>query len=202
MAPKANPWKDPDLAAHPGRYPAALHDVLDAATSLIDSSGGPISIGGASAGANLAAATVLRMRDDGVPMPRATALAYGTFHAELPPNDQIESELKGVLAKWAFNPKMLRRMNLNYAGDPALLVPGYAFPGGADVHDFPPTLIMDSANDRLRRSGHAFAAELRAVGTEVREIVLPGTHAYLNAPRSEGYIRGVAELIDWLKAHD
>ena len=120
----------------------------------------------------------------------------------LPPGDDIEGELRGALAKWAFNPKMLRRMNLNYVGDPELLVPGYAFPGGGELHDFPPTLVADAANDRLRRSGHAFAAELRSAGTEVREVVLPGTHAYLNSPKKAGFTQAIQEITGWLREHD
>ena len=65
----------------------------------------------------------------------------------------------------------------------------------------PPTL--DAANDRLRaHSGHAFADELRAAGTNVREIVLPGTHAILNRPRSDGFARGIHALVTWLRKHD
>lgn len=202
LAPRANPWRDPKLVTHPGRYPAAHHDTLDAALSLIEEADGPITIGGASAGANIAAGVTLRLRDDGATMPRSVVLAYGTLHAELPPDDGVEGDLRGILAKWAFNPAMLWRMNVNYTGDPALLVPGYAFPGGADVRDFPPTLILDSRNDRLRRSGHGFATELRQAGTDVREVLVDATHGFLNSPRSAAYARGLQEIAAWLGAHD
>ncbi len=202
LAPRANPWRDPDLTTHPGRYPAGLDDVVDAARSLVEDTGAPIAVGGGSAGANLAAAATLRLRDEGAPLPRAVVLAYGTLHAELPANTQVESELRGILAKWAFNPAMLRRMNLNYVGEPALLTPGYAFPGGADLHDFPPTLVLDARNDRLRRSGHAFADELRAVGTQVREVVVPAHHGFLNTPRKAAFAEGLREITSWLATHD
>ena len=202
LAPRATPWKEPDLSTQPGRYPAGLHDVIDVARSLVADTKGPISLGGGSAGANIAAAATLSLRDDGDPLPRAVVLAYGTFHAVLPPDDTIESELRGPLAKWAFHPSMLRRMNLNYVGDPGLLVPGYAFPGGTDLHGFPPTLVADAVNDRLRRSGHAFADELRAAGTDVHEVVIPATHAYLNAPRRQAFTHGMQEISRWLTEHD
>ena len=97
---------------------------------------------------------------------------------------------------------MLRRMNLNYVGDPARLVPGYAFPGGSDLHDFPPTLLLNAANDRLRKSGHAFAQELRAAGIEAQEYVIAGTHAFLDKPNSDGFAQGLRYITDWLKTHD
>ena len=159
-------------------------------------------LGGASAGANIAAATVTRLRDQGALPVRSLVLAYGTLHAVLPPSESIEAELRGMLAKWAFNPSMLRRMNLNYVGDPVKLVPGYAFPGGGDVRDFPPTLILDAKNDRLRRSGHAFAEELRVAGTDVREVVVEGTHAILNRPKTAGFAEAIRELTGWLGEHD
>lgn len=202
LAPRTSLFKDPDLAPHPGRFPAGLDDVVDVAQSLVRDSGGPISIGGASAGADLAAAAILRMRDEKLELPRSAALAYATLHAVLPPSDEIESELRGVLAKWAFNPGMLRRMNLNYSGDAEALIPGYAFPGGADLHGFPPTLVLDARNDRLRRSGHAFANELRASGSDVREVVVAAHHGFLGAVRSAAFTQGIEELTGWLKAHD
>ncbi len=96
LAPKASLFKDPDLAHHAGRYPSGLHDVIDAAKSLIDSTGGPISIGGASAGADLAAGAVLSLRDEGVTDIRAVVLAYGTLHAVLPPNDRGRGGAEGL----------------------------------------------------------------------------------------------------------
>ena len=58
---------------HP--YPAALDDCVAAYRQLLhDYPANRIAIGGASAGANLAAATVLRARDEGMPAPAAVVL--------------------------------------------------------------------------------------------------------------------------------
>jgi len=75
---------------HP--YPAGLDDCVAAADWLIDHAAaefgtGRLTIGGESAGANLAAATLLRLRDAG----RATAFAaanltYGCFDLSLTPS--------------------------------------------------------------------------------------------------------------------
>ena len=189
------------LGEHPGRFPAAHNDVLDVAADLQEASGGPIAMGGASAGANIVAGAALRMRGEGSVRPSALVLAYGTFHAELPPRPDVERDLRGPLARWAFNPKMTRKMNLNYVGDEKLLEPGYAFPGGVDLRGLPPTLVLNSRNDRLRQSGDTFADELIGAGVEVERDVIDSTHAFFNAPTTPGYRRGIAIVGDWLARH-
>ncbi|MBE7187604.1 alpha/beta hydrolase fold domain-containing protein [Jatrophihabitans endophyticus] len=195
-------WRDPDLRPTATRFPAALHDVEDAASDLAASSKAPIHLGGASAGANLAAATAVAFRDRQPERIRCLALAYGIYHAQLPDAPEIENELRGALVKWAFGPAMVRRMNLNYVGAPDRLAPGLAFPGGTDLHALPPALVLDARNDRLRRSGHAFASELRAAGVSVQETVVEGQHAFLNTPKSNSFRIGVEHLAAWLRAHD
>lgn len=200
LAPTANPWHDPDLRPHHGRYPAGLDDVVAVARSLVDEAGRSVHIGGASAGANLAAAATIRLEASGPSPVQSLFLAYGTFHAELPDDDAVEADLRGRFARWAFNTEMLRRMNLNYVGDPALLVAGGAFPGGAVTRRMPPTFLLDASNDRLRRSGHAFASELRRTGTDVRELVLTARHGFLGAGRGKPFAEGMAQFEHWLRS--
>ena len=202
LAPKFGLWSKVEPGPMPGRFPAAHHDVLDVADDLRRTIGEPIAIGGASAGANLAAGAVLAMRDGGHPMPSSLVLAYGVFHVRLPESVQIERELTGPLARWAFNPNMVQQMHTNYVGDDSLLIPGTAFPGGADVRGFPPTIIVDAHNDRLRRSSSAFADDLRAADVEVRQAVIPAMHAFLNGPRRRGFAEGMSEIRIWLEAHE
>lgn len=191
-----------DLSPRPGRFPDAHHDVLDVAAAFQVDCGGPISIGGASAGADLAAGAAMAMRDAGDPPLAAMVLAYGTLHAVLPERDDVENGLRGPLAKWAFNPEMTRRMNLNYVGDESLLVPGYAFPGGADLRGLPPTLVVNSRNDRLRRSGDSFADELRDARVEVENVTLDGIHGFLGATRTRAHAAAIALMTAWLAAHE
>lgn len=198
LAPRLRLFRRPDLTPHPGRYPAALHDVVDAAAALSAESGRPVVLGGASAGATLAAGAALVMRDEHSDPPAALALAYGGFHAGLPPDENLERQLRGLLARWAFNPRMVRRIALNYVGDEQLLTPGRAFPGGTDLRGLPPTLVLDARNDRLRRSGQAFAAELRTAGVEVTEHVVDAGHAFLDRPRTPGFTQGMNLFAEWL----
>ena len=202
LAPKIGLFREPDLSALPGRFPAGLDDVVSAVESLAQLEGAPITLGGASAGGNLAAAAALRLRDESAVMPRSLVLAYGAFHAVLPTGSTIESELRGPLARWAFNPAMYRRIALNYVGDPEKLVPSLAFPGGFDLAGLPPTLSVNASNDRLRASGEAFTRELRSTGVEVHETVVEGTHGFLNSPRSRKFADGMRELTRWLASHD
>jgi acetyl esterase len=201
LAPKIGFFGKPDPSSMPGRFPLGLHDVIDAATSLAELEGALINLGGASAGANLAAGAALSLRDERATILHSLVLAYGAFHSVMPVSS-IERELRGPLARWAFNPAMVRRIVLNYVGDPALLVPGYAFPAGADLKGLPPTFSMDASNDRLRESGKEFADELRAAGIEVTYTVVKGTHGFLGAPGRRKFADGMRELSAWLAAHD
>jgi acetyl esterase len=201
LAPNPGLFKNPQLGAAPGRFPEAHHDVLDVAESLRAFSG-TIDIGGASAGANLVAGALLSLRDEGGWMPRSAVLMYGAFHAVLPENVAVESGLRGPLARWFFNPKMLRRITLNYVGSESGLAEPYAFPGGGDVRGFPPTLSVDAKNDRLRRSGHAFHLALVEAGVSAEEIVVDGIHGFLGSPTKPSFVQGMVAMNEWFTRHD
>jgi acetyl esterase/lipase len=203
LVPVPSLFRDQKPRPSANRYPAALHDVIDVAQDLSTVTGGPIAMGGASAGANLAAAAAMMSRDEGTLDLLALVYVYGAFHFAVPDNPQIESELRGPLVKWMFNPKMAHRICLNYVGDPALMAPGYAFPAGADVHALPPSLLLNSENDRLRSSGEVFADELRAAGVDVHEETVPGArHGFLNAFRKPRFAEELSKIENWLAAHD
>jgi len=201
LAPNIGLFKNPRLGAAPGRFPAAHHDVLDVAESLRARSGS-ICIGGASAGANLVAGALLALRDQGEWMPRSAVLVYGAFHSTHPENNTIESGLRGVVARWFFNPSMTRRMYLNYVGAESGFAEPYAFPGGTDLTGFPPTLTLDANNDRLRRSGHAFHRELLDAGVVAEEVVVDAGHGFLGTPKKPVFAEGMAAISAWLTQHD
>lgn len=135
-----------------------------------------VAIGGASAGANLAAGAALRARDRGRRAPSALLLCYGVLHAELP---APSPDLADALGPDFVEPP--RVLELNYVGDPALLADPYAFPGGHDVRGLPPTTVVNAGPDRLRASGEAFAAELAVAGVDVAVSQERGSaHGYLN----------------------
>ncbi|KQP74413.1 hypothetical protein ASF40_03530 [Microbacterium sp. Leaf288] len=140
-----------------------------------------VSLGGASAGANLSAGAAMRLRDRGTTAPRILALVYPSLHdGILPPNDETAGLLRDVPPSRLFTPETRAAINRNYlpdGSDPD----GYAFPGGHDVAGLPEVLMVNAELDSLRPSGEAFAAELAAASVDVRVVRERGAmHGYLN----------------------
>ena len=160
--------------------------------------GAPWSIGGASAGANLAAGVAQRLRDEGRSA-SSQILAYPVLHATLPPSS---SELDDVLAAL---PPFLRIdaesgavLQANFLGDQPASTP-YAFPGDGPVAGLPRTLLILCECDGLVASGEAYAADLRAARVEVQvELVRGMVHGHLNMPglpEALGSIARIAALL-------
>jgi acetyl esterase len=170
-------------------YPAASDDVI-AAFGWAVASGltpGPWALGGASAGANLAAGATLRLLADGGPVPALVFLAYPTLLAVQPePDAALRAALDADPEADRFDPDAVLGMYENYLGAPVHDAPLPAIPGLAaaeDLADFPPTLMINGDTDELRVSGEAFAATLAAAGRDVVALIEPGTvHGHLNRP--------------------
>lgn len=180
------------------RYPGALDDVVTAYGEVADRSPEGVIVGGASAGACLAAAATLRTIDEGRP-PVGAVFAYGFFHPAHPPMAEARHRSGGHRglshARWA-----LDVMNRNYAGSPTALADRLAFPGGHDLSGFPRTLVVAAERDNMRASGDLFAGELADAGVDVRHHVLPGTrHAFLNRPRLAEYAHTVSLVAEWTR---
>ncbi|MFJ6158746.1 alpha/beta hydrolase [Pseudarthrobacter sp. NPDC092184] len=201
----APPWSwisKPKPGVLPGiRFPVPLDDVIDAANAIRkESPNRRLILGGASAGACLAAAATLRLRDEGQELPARLILAYGTFHADLPtlPPD-IRARVRGRHGIAQFNPRVVERMNRNYAGSPAAMSDFHAFPGGGDVSEFPPTLMLDADRDTLRASGQAFRDELITAGTALKYcVVVDARHGFLDKPETRSFADGIKRIHAWL----
>lgn len=180
------------------RYPGALDDVVTAYGEVGDRSPEGVIVGGASAGACLAAAATLRTIDEGRP-PVGAVFAYGFFHAAHPRMAEARHRSGGHRglshARWA-----LDVMNRNYAGSPTALGDRLAFPGGHALSEFPRTLVVNAERDNMRASGDLFAGELADAGVDVRHDILPGTrHAFLNRPRLAEYAHAVSLVAEWTR---
>jgi len=159
-------------------------------------------LGGASAGANLAAGAVKRLIGADEELPATLVAAYPLVHFELPP---LPADLTAALERtpppFRFTPRMVSLLNLNWAGvryhaDPA------AFPGLGNLDRMPPTFIVDAEADELRASSTVFAAALAAAGVEVRHETVPGTfHGYLAQPETAGARDGIRRIVSWIDQH-
>jgi acetyl esterase/lipase len=184
-------------------YPVPHDDVVAAARWARGSAPslgidpGRVSLGGASAGACLAAGAALRLRDaDGQP-PAHLVFAYGVAHPVLPPVSGDQAVLmREVPALLQFPPEATSFFNLNYLGGPLSTADGYAFPVLADLRGLCPTLVLNAEYDDLRPSGQAFAAALAAAGVDVRQVMVASMlHGFLNLPASIGPVGDALDLI-------
>ncbi|WP_040790300.1 alpha/beta hydrolase [Nocardia paucivorans] len=199
LVPKAPALPRAILRPSENRYPVPLDAVVSAVDDL-RAERPRLALGGASAGACLAASAALRLRDDGKDPSNGLVLCYGAFHAALPPlPDSVRSRVRGPRGLTQFSPRVIHRMNLNYVGSTeALTAPG-VFPGGSDLAKLPATLLLDADHDTLRASGETFATELIAAGVATEHIVVPHTgHGFLNRPRTRAFRRAIGTIVEWL----
>jgi acetyl esterase/lipase len=184
-------------------YPVPHDDVVAAVrwarenASSLGIDPGKVCVGGASAGANLAAGAALKLRDaDGQP-PAHLIFVYGVAHSVIPPMSADHAALMlEVPALLKFPPEATGFLNLNYLGGPLSKADGYAFPALADLRGLCPTLVLNAEYDDLRSSGQAFASALAAAGVDVRQVMVSSMlHGFLNLPASIGPVGGALELI-------
>lgn len=173
------------LAGPATHHPVPTDDVLAAWRWATGTLTGPLFLGGASAGGNLAAGAALRLLRAAEPLPAGLFLAYPTLHAvqrPLPP--ALAAKLDALDPGLRFPADRIREMYERYTGGPAELADDIAVPGLApDLGGLPPTLIVDAELDDLSASGEAFAESLAAAGVTVQRIVEPGVHhGHLNRP--------------------
>lgn len=188
------------LGAARGRYPAAQDDVLAAFTDL--AAAGPAFLGGASAGACIAAGSAIRMRDEGGLIPTGLALVYGVFHSRLPAHLDAEGQYLTTVTD-ATARRWMTRMMLNYVGVEALLTNPQAIPGEGNPSGLSPVLILDAEHDVLRASGKRFAQQLRTALVPTAERVVAGAeHGFFNNPSSPHFEQGMTILRGWLDQID
>jgi acetyl esterase len=170
--------------------------------SGLTSDGAPWSIGGGSAGGNLAGGVAQRLRDEGQP-PAAEILAYPVMHDPLPADSAEHQALMASLPPaLRFRPESTAHLNSNYLGDQSPDVP-YALPGRGRLAGLPRTLIILCEFDDLLPSGLLYAAQLHEAGvpTEV-EFVRGVTHGHLNFPGLPEAIASIDRIAGFLTQPD
>lgn len=194
-------WSTQGLRRSPAvHYPVPVDEVVAVVREVQREAPSGVILGGASAGACLSAAAVLRMAGDGADPLAGAFFTYGLFHARLPIRSrELRRRLRG-LRRFVHAPTVLNLMNLHYAGRLSALSESDAFPGGHPLHGFPPTLMIDADHDSMRASGSEFAQELSAAGIPVGYHMLPGAfHAFLNRPQDPSFVDGLNLIIEWAR---
>jgi monoterpene epsilon-lactone hydrolase len=150
---------------HP--YPTPLDDCLAAYRALLEErSPAEIIVGGASAGGNLAAALILRARDEGLPLPAGVLL------------NTPATDLTGAGDTWQTNRGLdtvltgdSRATILLYAAGTDMRDP-YISPLFGDLKGFPPTMLTSGTRDRLLSDTVRMHRALRAAGVPAELHVL------------------------------
>ncbi|WP_232840274.1 MULTISPECIES: alpha/beta hydrolase [Nocardia] len=142
---------------HP--YPVPLDDCLAAYRALLEQRDpGEIVVGGVSAGANLAAAMILRARDEGLPLPAGVVLA--TPAADLTESGDTWQTNRG-LDNILTGPTP---STLLYAGAADLRDP-YVSPLFGEFHaGFPPALLLSGTRDMLLSDTVRLHRAMRSAG--------------------------------------
>jgi acetyl esterase len=182
-------------------FPGPVHacaQVLEAASqgALAPAPAQPLAIAGDSAGANLAIAASLVLRDAGQPLPAALLLFYGVYDCDnsRPSYAAYGSEHYPLTAEkmaWFWD---------RYCPDPSLKEHPLASPLRADLAGLPPTHLVVAGRDILRDESLAMAVRLAEAGVRTSLDVYPDAiHAFCEAVGFVETSRTAAlRAADWL----
>jgi epsilon-lactone hydrolase len=174
---------------HP--YPAALDDCIAAYRALLEErEPSEIIVSGGSAGGNLAAALILRAKDEGLPLPAGVILGTpeidltesgDSFHANL----GVDPSLKSLMD-----------VNLLYANGEDLKHP-YLSPLFGDLKDFPPTILTTGTRDLYLSNTVRMHRALRAAGVMAElHVTEAGAHVgFPGAPEGEAIDKEIRDFI-------
>ena len=155
-------------------YPAALEDAVTAYRAILKAGTDPqqIVLVGDSAGGNLAAALLLSLRDNKMPLPKAAILIspWGYLGSDLPshmnniPKDQVLGAKNVRLGGEVAHP--------SYRKDAPVTDP-YISPVYADLTGLPPMLITAGGDELFLDDAALLAAHATAAGVPVQFTIYP-----------------------------
>lgn len=152
-----------------GPYPAALDDCVRVYEALLaEHRAQDIVVSGTSAGGNLAAALLLRAKDEGLPMPAGAILL--TPELDLTESGDSFNTLMGLDTVLK---SRLTAMNLYYAAGADLTHP-YLSPLLGDVSGFPPTFLQAGGRDIFLSNATLMHRKLRRAGVRAELHVWEG----------------------------
>lgn len=171
-------------------FPAALDDCIAAVRWAASEGAGlgidpaRIALIGDSAGANLALAVCLALRDAGAALIRGAALAYGGY--------SLDFDAPSVRAygngQYFLSAADMARYRDDYLPDRADRENPLAVPILADLHDLPPLHIAVGEFDPLRNDSERLAERARAAGVDVEFRLWTGM------------VHGAISLMGWVDA--
>lgn len=174
---------------HP--FPAGLDDLVAVYKALLEvRKPSQIIVGGGSAGGNLAAALILRAKDENLPMPAALVLLT-------PEVDLTESgDSFATLADVSVGLQTLLEVNALYADGQDLTHP-YLSPLFGDLVGFPPTLLISGTRDLYLSNTVRMHRKLREAGVDADLHIFDARpHAgYGNAPEEVAVSIEVATFV-------
>jgi monoterpene epsilon-lactone hydrolase len=184
---------------HP--FPAAPDDVLAVWKALLEErKAGDMVMGGTSAGGGLIMTTMLRSKQEKIPMPAAIFLGTpGAILAETGDSLFTNAEIDHQLGRYAGRMKASLEL---YAGDRDLRDPMVS-PYYGDLSGFPPTILVTGTRDMLLSATVLTHRKLRRSGVEAALHVFEGmSHAdYLFAfPASES-VEALQEVVKFFATH-
>jgi acetyl esterase/lipase len=175
---------------HP--YPAALDDCIAVYRRLLELEPPErIVVGGQSAGGNLAAALMLRARDEGLPLPAALVLL--TPEADLTESGDSFATMLGL------DPVLTSSLADSialYAGDHDLTDP-YLSPLFGDFTGFPPTLLQAGTRDLFLSNAVRLHRAMRAAGVDAELHVFEAMPhgGFFGAPEDDELAGEVARFV-------
>jgi acetyl esterase len=195
-----------DFALSPeAKYPVALEQVCAVARYLTDRGGElgadptGIVLGGDSAGANLAVAAALRLREEERPaLPRALVLNYGVFDRWCSPQACRAYDGEG----YVLSSEEMETFWSNYLRNPADAEDPLVCPVRADLRGLPPTLLVVPECDVLSEQSLRMLQLLRIAEVEVDlKFYVGATHSFLEAVAIAPVARqAFADTAGWLTA--
>jgi len=147
-------------------FPAALDDVTEA--YRYSQATGQVAIAGERLGAALAAALLLRLRDEGTGLPQCAVLVSALLDFTM----EAASLRINAAADPAIDAAELRRQAARYAGATPLTDPLLS-PLRANLHGLPPIQLLTAGNDVLLDDSVAFAGRAARSGVTVDLRVRP-----------------------------
>jgi len=183
------------------KFPRALEETVEAIRWLRREGGAHgwnanrLAVGGDSAGANLAVAASLRLRDLALPPLAAMLLNYGVFDPE-----ESDSYARYDGPSYMLTAAEMRTFWSNYVRDERDLQDPLAAPLRADLRGLPPAFLVTAECDILQSANCTMAERLRAAGVAVEARVYRGaTHSFLEAVSISSLAeRALEESSTWL----